>query len=219
MLNAGPKALPYADPDFAPYINSQNLLGPDAGPEQVGSTSPHSYQGFGTGTSGMPIADLGLAAGDVISGGFLVSTDGDGTSPADVRLRISFWDSTGTQIGSNHDGDFFGTGSPSGPGPGTSKVTNLTIPANTVYMGYSIRRSGDETWHVTNARLNAGPKVLPFTEPPVRYQRYESPARLDPGACVIDDGTSTNTSGVGGVEVSSSSPSGSYPDRTIWTVV
>lgn len=150
-----------------PY-NVQNLLGNDAGPEHGPfSTANYTYNGFEAGTSGMPIATLGLEPGDVISFAAEVKSDS-----GDFGVYMRFYDSGGTVLATHYQ-----------PKTSTtyvlSSLANITIPANTVYLHARSGQSSVVNGFIRRARLNRGPVVSQFTEPPVRYQLGEAAADAD----------------------------------------
>ena len=135
---------------------SQNLFGSDA----AGITTAVQYVYLDS----MPIDDLGLAVGDVIS----FSAEFQITGGTNHRLRASFLDSVFGVI-SIQDASFI---SDTAGAWVRSFWDGTTIPAGTVYL--KVARIYSTGGSVTNARfamLNRGPHALLFEQPPYRAAR------------------------------------------------
>lgn len=148
---------------------TQNLLASDAGPEHS-FTDWYDYLDAASSPSNTTaLTTLGLEVGDVISASTSIKTDG--SSGAQGRLIVAFFESDGTFI-SNAD-------SADSTAASTTyerlKVENETIPANCTHLRVRADNTNNDgnTIFSRKAMLNRGPIAYSFVEPPARVNRGE----------------------------------------------
>jgi len=145
---------------------SQNLLGPNAGPQAAGGQT--YYLPNDNGIAGTLLSKLGLKEGDEISwSGEIWSTLGTSSG---MHLRVQFLDAVGAQVGGLVNSSSLANVTT----PTRVYFEGRTIPAGAVrmrlYRVVSTPGSGD-TVYARNVMLNRGPIALPFEEPPLRPNR------------------------------------------------